>query len=587
MFLKRGNMGLKEFTARRFGVFIHWGLYAIPGGYWKGEAFDYIGEWIQAKFRIPNAEYSLLAREFNPVGFDAEEWIKAIRDAGARYIVYTAKHHEGFAMYHSHVSGFNIVDATPFGRDPLAELADACQKYGVGLGIYYSHNLDWHEPDGGDPGPDCWKNRGGISWGNDWDFPDYQQKDFNRYFEAKVLPQVTELLTNYGPVCEFWCDCFLNIKEEYSRRLREHIRKLQPECVINSRIGNGYGDFESLGDNQIVASRSAKPVECPLTLNDTWGYKYDDQNWKSPLRVVKLLSSLADRNANLLLNIGPEPGGKFPAPAMAILGQLARWHLRYPDVITGTGPNPFPQSFDWGYCTTRDNQLNFLITEWKREITVSGIDGDVIASSVPCSIADKILTLHLPERPTDELLPVITVTFAQKPQISPVLTPQNGVVTLVPAAGQLHHAESTGLEQRVVGLDVAAEAIMAGGQSTILRNGSWCDWHLPGESMSWQLHFPQGGRYTVTVETIQRYHGDPWVGGRKVSLAWQNQTRCAPLDRAEIIDDGCYPAGLTELGEISVDDGETGTFTITSGPAEQPKAENMCLASIRIKRKQP
>lgn len=138
--LKR--MRIEAFKRRRLGIFFHWGLYSMLGGRWKGVEMDYIGEWAQSYFRIPNAEYAELAARFNPVGFDAEEWIRRVADMGAKYIVFTTKHHDGFAMYHSRVDSFNIVDATPFGRDPLRELADACGRHGVALGIYYSQNLD-------------------------------------------------------------------------------------------------------------------------------------------------------------------------------------------------------------------------------------------------------------------------------------------------------------------------------------------------------------------------------------------------------------------------------------------------------------
>src|SRR5450759_2976442 len=179
----------------RFGLFIHWGLYSVLSGDWKGKRMEYLGEWIMSKFRIPNAEYSQLARQFNPQAFDADEWVRLAKATGMRYLVFTAKHHEGFAMYHSKCDPYNIVDATPFGRDPLKELAEACQRHGLTLGLYYSQDLDWHEPNGGDPGPDVVDNFG-MSWGNDWDFPNYPVKNYAQYFNAKVKPQIRELLTH-------------------------------------------------------------------------------------------------------------------------------------------------------------------------------------------------------------------------------------------------------------------------------------------------------------------------------------------------------------------------------------------------------
>ena len=161
---------IQWFQDARFGLFLHWGLYSVLAGEWHGQRMEYIGEWIGSRFRIPEAEYEKLAGRFEAQNFDAEQWVLLAKKAGMRYIVYTAKHHEGFAMYHSGVDKYNIVDATPFGRDPLAELSTACQRQGLGLGLYYSQDLDWHDPDGGDPGPDYPKNFG-MSWGNDWDYP--------------------------------------------------------------------------------------------------------------------------------------------------------------------------------------------------------------------------------------------------------------------------------------------------------------------------------------------------------------------------------------------------------------------------------
>lgn len=291
--------------------------------------------------------------------------------------------------YHSRVDSFNIVDATPFGRDPLRELADACGRHGVALGIYYSQNLDWHHPDGRPPGPDQPKNPFGMSWGNDWDYPDYGRKDFQRYFRQKCLPQVRELLTGYGPVCEFWCDCGFNMSEDESRELSDMIHGLQPGCVINSRISpdSRFRDFASLGDNQDMHGRSSEPVESPITLNDTWGFKHSDQNWKSPRLIAERMAALADRDANLLLNIGPDGMGRFPDGTVKVLDELARWHRRHPGAIAGTTPNPFPQDFAWGSCTQSGKRLNFFIREPRESIVIHGLKGRIAAASCPCEEA--------------------------------------------------------------------------------------------------------------------------------------------------------------------------------------------------------
>ena len=292
-------------------MFIHWGLYALPGGRHNGKAMETIGEWFQSYFRMPNAEYAEFAPKFNPVKFNADDWIRKASAAGVKYIVFTTKHHDGFCMYDTKVSDYNIVKMTPFGRDPLRELQHACAKYGVKLGIYYSHHLDWHEKDGGDPAPERGLNCGHMHWGNDWDFPNRSEKNFANYFYGKVIPQITELLTNYGEICELWCDCPMDIKPEFSQALRAHVKKLQPDCMINSRIGNNCQDFVGLGDNQLLTNKLAYPVESPGTLNNTWGFKYDDHNWKSTEQVITQLISLTEKNANYLLNVGPTAEGEF------------------------------------------------------------------------------------------------------------------------------------------------------------------------------------------------------------------------------------------------------------------------------------
>lgn len=239
------------FKSAKFGMMVHWGLYSIPAGEWKGQRMPYIGEWLQARFRIPNAEYHQLATIFNPIFFNADEWVKLARDAGMKYIVVTSKHHEGFAMYRSKVDSFNIVDATPFKRDVIGELADACARHNMKLGLYYSQELDWADPDGGGYTRTT-PNAGMMSWTNDWDYPDTSQKNYDRCFERKIKPQVKEILTQYGDLCLIWFDTPSTISPAQSKELADMVHFYQPNCLVNSRIGNGMGDYHSLGDNQIT-----------------------------------------------------------------------------------------------------------------------------------------------------------------------------------------------------------------------------------------------------------------------------------------------------------------------------------------------
>ena len=313
------------FKEAKFGMMIHWGLYSLLGGEWRGQRCEGIGEWIQAYYRIPCAEYSRLASAFNPVLFNAEDIVRLAKSAGMSYIVVTAKHHDGFALFKSEWDSYNVVDATPFGRDIIGEFAEACQKHGLKLGLYYSQDLDWHELDGGGYlagnthlGPNNEENA--MGWTNDWDFPEKDKKCYTRCFEGKIKTQMKEILTNYGELCLIWCDTPTTISEEQSRELHDMIKHYQPSCLINSRIGNGLGDYTSWGDNELPEEYMTEGLfESPTTLNDTWGFKYFDNNWKSADKVREIKEHLNSRGINYLLNVGPDGLGRIPAPAEEIL----------------------------------------------------------------------------------------------------------------------------------------------------------------------------------------------------------------------------------------------------------------------------
>ncbi len=332
----------KWFKEAKYGMMVHWGLYSLLGGEYKGEKVSSYAEWAQTYFRIPNAEYEKLATAFNPVYFNADEWVRFAKECGMKYIVVTSKHHEGFAMFKSRADKFNVVDATPFGRDVMAELAEACYKHDMKLGLYYSQDLDWHEKNGGGYLSNHIPNAG-TTWDNSWDFPDEAHKDFTECFENKIMPQVEEILTGYGDLCLIWFDVPMTINESQSRRIYEAVKKYQPNCLINSRLGNGAYDYVSLGDNEIpdkLEDTTGKAVdmnsiggfkpspyglyETAATLNDTWGFSYHDHNWKTPEFIRSTREKLNGMGINYLINVGPDPLGRITADAQRILRGAAK-----------------------------------------------------------------------------------------------------------------------------------------------------------------------------------------------------------------------------------------------------------------------
>lgn len=331
----------KWFKQAGYGMMVHWGLYSVLGGQYRNKIARPYAEWIQAQFAIPGAEYDQLARVFNPIYFDAEEWVRLAKRCGMKYLVVTSKHHDGFAMYRSKADRFNVVDATPFGRDVIAELGEACYRHGLKLGLYYSQDLDWHEPHGGGYRSNHLRCCG-VTWDNSWDYPDPDKKDYSICFENKIMPQVEEILTGYGELCLIWFDVPMTLSEAQSRRIYEAVKKYQPDCLINSRLGNGAYDYVSFGDNEIpdampdgdaddgdpnaIGGFKRSPYglyETAATLNDTWGFSAYDQNWKTPERIAAIHRKLGDLGINYLLNVGPDALGRIPAPCVEILTKAA------------------------------------------------------------------------------------------------------------------------------------------------------------------------------------------------------------------------------------------------------------------------
>lgn len=409
----------------RFGMFIHWGLYSIPAGIWKGEAKgSSYGEQIQLHAKIPIKEYELLAKEFNPVKFDAEEWVKIAKDTGMKYIVITAKHHDGFAMYDSKVSDFNIVKATPFGRDPMKELEEACKKEGIKLCFYYSHSMDWHHPDSQGNILDFPGNIGAWDPPESWIHDEDKRTRYERYLEEKAYPQVKELLTQYGPVGTIWFDCGHKLTDEQGFKFINLVHGTQPGCLVNRRVRREpLGDYGNTGDNQVAVRPPRRDWESLATLNDSWGYKKNDHNWKSVEDVLKNLIDVASMNGNFLLNVGPTGEGEIDPVSLGLLDGIGKWMRRNSESIYDSSASPIGIP-PWGRCTANRNinKLYLHVFEWPSsgELIVPGLRNKVKTVYLVADpdkkpmkhvrLDEQDVLISVPEKP-DEIFPVIVVEY--------------------------------------------------------------------------------------------------------------------------------------------------------------------------------
>ncbi|MEP1486817.1 MAG: alpha-L-fucosidase [Algibacter sp.] len=347
--LKNGKA--KFFDESNFGMFIHWGLFSNLGGVWNNKTYYGIGEWIMnpRMAGIPVADYKQIAKGFNPIEFDAKKIAQLAKDAGMKYIVITSKHHEGFAMFDSKVSDFDIVDATPFGRDPMHELSDACHELGLGFGFYYSHNQDWTTP-GGTRGPKLDENG--------------KEADFKDYFYNKCKPQVKEICTNYGEIDFVWFDTPGDMKKEYVVELAAMVRELQPKAMMCSRVGYGLGDYASVGDMEVPTKRIQGLWETCDTNNDSWSYAWYDNNFKSPKVILSRLIETVARGGSYLFNVGPNNLGAVPEIGSKFLRESGEWLKKYPQVVYGAGASPWDYKLPWGDVTTKKNAMFLAVSTW-------------------------------------------------------------------------------------------------------------------------------------------------------------------------------------------------------------------------------
>ncbi len=413
----------------RFGMFIHWGLYSVLAGRYEDKPVDNYGEWIYEKAQIPLPYYETLTEQFNPVSFDADQWVQTAKDAGMKYLVITSKHHDGFCLWDSVVGDYNVMRRTPFRRDILAELAKACKKHKLRLCFYYSI-MDWHHPD--------------YLPRRAWDSRPVQEADYERYVEY-MKAQLKELITRYDPAVLWfdgeWEDTWTHA---HGRDLYRYLRALKPDLVINNRIDKGRQESGAAGtfDPSIYAGDFGTPEqeipetglsydwETCMTMNDTWGYKTDDRNWKTAETLIRQLADTAGKGGNYLLNVGPKANGMFPDESIKLLSQMGTWMRTNGESVYGTTAGPIGRP-EWGRCTQKEDgrytRLYLHIFEWPRDgvLEIQGLTNKVHKAMLldgkrPLkTTADATgIRVTLPQTPPDAINSVVVLSVFGKLQMT-------------------------------------------------------------------------------------------------------------------------------------------------------------------------
>ncbi len=394
----------------RFGMFIHWGLYAVPAGTYNGKKINGIGEWIMNKGKIPVAEYQKYAAQFNPVKYNAEQWVLLAKEAGMKYIIITSKHHDGFAMFKSS-DPFNLVDATPFKRDAIKELAAACKKHGMKLGLYYSQAQDWTYP-------------GGAANGGHWDSA--QNGSMAKYINQKAVPQIKEILANYGPISVLWFDTPTGMTKVFADTILTVLKKY-PSLIYNNRLAPAYGgDLETPEQYIPATGYPGKNWESCMTMNNTWGFKSYDSAWKSTKVLIQNLIEIASKGGNYLLNVGPTSEGLIPDASVTRLKAVGTWLKTNGKSIYGTTASPFAY-LSFGRCTRKKDKLYLHVTKWPANgIIKVPLSNKIVSASLLAQPKTKIsykqvgkyLQIQLPKKPVDTIATVLTLQIDGEPHLT-------------------------------------------------------------------------------------------------------------------------------------------------------------------------
>jgi len=549
----------------RFGMFIHWGLYAVPAGEYKGKRIPGIGEWIMQRARIPVAEYEKFAARFNPAKFDADQWVRIAKNAGMKYIVITSKHHDGFCLWNSKVTDYDVMDATPFKRDILKELSEACKRHGIRLCFYYSI-MDWHHPDAQAP---FYPNYNDTSKSN---------PNFRRYVEHYMKPQLKELITNYGPLGVLWFDgeWIKDWTKELGKELYDYVLSLQPDIIVNNRVGKGRQGMQGMSKSEEYAGDFGTPEqqipptglpgadwETCMTMNDTWGYKYYDNNWKSVEDLLHKLADIASKGGNFLLNVGPTREGLIPQPSVERLEAMGRWMKVNGESIYGTTASVFPQ-LPWGRSTTKPGKLYLHVFDWPKDgrLVVPGLLSEVKRAYLLVDPQRKALSVTrqwedvvvaVPKQAPDPINSVVVLEIEGKPEVvSRIRQGANGWIVL------------KAVDATVVGRTARYES--GGGKDNI---GFWTDIN---DYVKWEFSLRQPGRFQVEIEYA--CNNDTAGSEYVVSVAGQQL-------HGKVRQTGGWTQFVKErLGTVRL--GPVGRFVLSVRPISKPGYAVMNLRAIRL-----
>jgi alpha-L-fucosidase len=424
------NERAKWFTDARFGMFVHWGIYSGAEGYWKGEKLrndnDY-AEWIYYRNRIEKEEYLTLLDRFDWDEIKPEEWVILAKKSGMKYITLTAKHHDGFGLWDSKVSSYDLGDYTNPKRDVVKELSEACKEHGLKLGLYYSHWVDWeHE----------------FGWDHNKELTGISPEQYDKYWQEKVIPQMRELLTNYGEISIFWFDMWIHhsntvVTKEQLLQLKGLIRELQPNCLVNSRLGLSIEedpdiDFKTLGDNSLGNKKEEFPWQSPATVAHSWGFHATDNEWKSTTSLLKALINNVSLNGNLMLNIGPRANGDVPFEIEQRLLEMGMWLEVNGESVYGARAFDLPKNqHDWGKITCKKTEfgttlyLHFFNWPLIKELFLTGIKtkperiyliADKQKSPLEFDHSEVLTTIQLAKIQPDPFVSVIVVEYNREPE---------------------------------------------------------------------------------------------------------------------------------------------------------------------------